>query len=316
MADKLACIILDALGPSNIYDTNLLPGFETIRSLYKRNGGVLGISTLPHTAQSNPMIWGGVLNADMFWVEPKDDAEWIDPAVLFEYRGQEHNRPDAAEYRNYTREDFEQAFVWDVLDAAGYDPVALQVPIVLPPYSYNADRVDEENWFPDTRTRMANHGCQKPLLVREHAEAGYDFIASSIQFPDKWYHGIPEGKCDEEFVRDESDVVDDAVRVMVETLEAEGYDWLVMGDHGSPCPGAMPVHAARTVLPRHRKEAVVFGSEGLTLPRYTAEVYGWILDYFGVEDRAVEPDHSKAVPSIAEGADDDVTERLENLGYL
>lgn len=319
MSGKLCIFLMDALGPVNIYDHDLLPGFDTVRDLYKRHGGVLGISSLPHTASSNPLLFGGFINASKFWVSPKDEQEWIDPAILFEHRGQEHNRPDAHEYRNYDRTDYDQTFVWDVLDHAGLDPVAIQVPIVLPPYSYNADRVDHEAWFPDTEERMALHATEQPEIVREHAESGYDFIASSLQHPDKFYHGIPEGKCSPEFVREQSHVVDDQIRRTVDTLEAQGYDWLVMGDHGSPCPGAMPVHAARTVLPRHRKEAVVFGSDGLDLPRYTAEVYGWILDYFGVEDADVEPDHDKAVPSIppdAEDVADDVAERLENLGYV
>jgi hypothetical protein len=315
--DRLAVILMDALGPSNIYDHQLFEGFEWIRSAYKRNGDVLGVSTLPHTAQSNPMIWGGFINADKFWVEPKDADEWIDPAVLFEHRGQEHNRDDAAEYRNYDRADFDQSFVWDVLDAAGVDATALQVPICLPPYSYNVVDLDPESWFPDTEDRMRDHVRVKPELIRQHALGdGHDFIATSIQMPDKWLHGIPEGKCDREFVREEAHEVDYQLEKTIRVLESEGYDWVVAGDHGSPCPGAMPVRAARTVLPRHRKEAVIFGSEDLDLPTYTSEIYPWILERFGVEDREVDPDLSKSVPSIPPEFDADVTERLENLGYL
>lgn len=333
---KLAVVILDALGPNLVYDRDCLGGFDTIRERYKRNGDVLGISTLPHTAQSNPMIFGGFLNKTKFWVEAKDADEWIDPAVLFEHRGQDINRPDAGEYRNYDRRDFAHTFVWDELDAAGYDPAVIQVPIVLPPFSYNADRIDHESWFPDTQERMARHVREKPEILREHARAGYDFVASSIQMPDKWMHGMAEGKCDRSFVRSEAVTLDDQVARTIDTFEAEGYDWLIFGDHGSPVPGSMPVHEARETLPRHGKEAVIFGSDGLDLPRYTADLYAWMLNYFdvgAVNDPDV-VDHSKEVAvDLSEssdhvaaqhidadgegsgGATDEVMERLEGLGY-
>ncbi len=70
---KLAVIILDALDMHNIRQLNL----NRINQLYREYGDVLGISTLPHTALSNPMIWGGYDNRDKFWVK-EPGMDWTD----------------------------------------------------------------------------------------------------------------------------------------------------------------------------------------------------------------------------------------------
>lgn len=302
MTDKLAVVLLDALGPVSMrqYD-----GFDTIRQKYKENGEVLGISTLPHTAQSNPMIWGGVDNPDKFWVESE---EWIDPAMHFELRGHAHE--GAEEKRNYTRQDFNDSFIWDDLDATEYNACALQVPICLPPYSFNTSNVLEDAWFPDTQERMHAHIREKTKKIIEHVTE-YDFIATSIQMPDKWLHGIAEGKCSQEFVNQEAKMLDMCVENMIESFEAVDMDWIFAGDHGSPHPGSMPVREAREVLPRHRKEAVIFGSTD-TLPTYTDEFYPFMLDYFGIEETEYVPEQTV---EVEQDVTEEVENRLENLGY-
>lgn len=305
MGERLAVIILDALDPYNMRQL----GLERIQDLYReRHADVLGISTLPHTAASNPMIWGGYRNEDRFWVKD-DTSQWTDPAREFD-RDTEETAPGT---RHWRREDIEEAFIWDVLAHHGLEATALQIPIVLPPYSFNATDTVEEAWFPHRPPLMQKHIREKPELIMEHADAGREFIGSSIQMPDKWLHGMGEGKCDQAFVDEEAPVLDRKVADMVERLEAEGYDWMLFGDHGSPWPGSMPVRATRQVLPRHRKESIIISSLP-DPPRYTHEIYPFFLDYFGVDDvpfTAIDP------PETSPASDDEaVMERLGALGYL
>lgn len=298
--NKLAIILLDALGPGNIRQ---LDGFRFIERKYDENGDVLGISTLPHTAQSNPLIWGGVMNWDKFWVHSSDD--WTDPAQHFDrVKGQPKEGAEA-----YTRDDYDTSFIWDILDYNDYKACALQVPIVLPPYSYNAEDELEDSWFPDSEERMSEHIRQKPEIIKEHVEKGYEFIATSIQMPDKWLHGIGEGKCTQEFMQEEAEVLDTKIREVIETLESAGFDWIICGDHGSPTPGAMPVRNCKELLPRHRKESVIFSNMD-EFPTYTSELYPFMLEYFGVEDEDVPVDEPNS--STVSG---EVNQRLKNLGY-
>lgn len=300
MTEKLAVILLDALGPGNIRRLD----FDFIESQYDKNGDVLGISSLPHTAQSNPLIWSGTHNWDKFWVHSSDD--WTDPAQHFD-RTKGRPKEDATAF---TRDDYDNSFIWDVLDAEGYKATALQVPIVLPPYSFNAEDELEDSWFPDSETRMKEHIRRKPEIIEHHVREGYDFIASSIQMPDKWLHGIAEGKCSQEFMHEEAKVLDDAVKSMVKTMQEHDYDYIYAGDHGSPTPGAMPVHNCQELLPRHRKESVIF-SNMAEFPAYTDELYPFMLEYFGVEDQNVNLAQTERDRDM--GAE--VEERLVNLGY-
>jgi hypothetical protein len=303
VTDKLAVILLDALDAENIRQL----GMGRINQLYREKGDVLGISTLPHTALSNPMIWAGYENEDKFWVkEPGQD--WTDPA-----RGFSRDSGEATERaeRTWRREDFETSFIWDDLEASGIDACAVHVPIVLPPYSYNTVEGYEmgDFWFPDTAERMAEHVNRMPELILEHAEAGREFIAASIQMPDKWLHGQAEGACDEEFVDSEAEKLDRNISELVEQLEQRGFDWILMGDHGSPWPGAMMMHGVKQLLPRHRKESVIISN--LDTPVYTGDLYSFFLDLFDAEEVPFEQLELRA----AEVDDEEVKSRLENLGY-
>ncbi len=165
-------------------------------------------------------------------------------------------------------------------------------------------------WFPDKEERMAEHIRKMPELILEHAEAGRDFIAASIQMPDKWLHGQAENKCSEDFVAEESQVLDLKIAGLVEKLEERGYDWMIFGDHGSPWPGAMMMHEVKQLLPRHRKESVIISNLD-NIPVYTSELYSFFLDYFDAE----EADFEDLELEERDVEDGEVKERLENLGY-
>ncbi|MFB6294975.1 MAG: glycosyltransferase, partial [Candidatus Nanohaloarchaea archaeon] len=199
---RVLALILDAIDMDNLYMWDM----PFLQELYEQGGEVLGCSTLPHTALSNPMIWGGVENEDKFWVENIDGEgdQWVDPAQYFD---REEGEPvDGA--RGFSREEdyADETFIWDDLHAAGYDARALQVPIVLPPYSFRVTDVLDDAWFPDVKERMAAHIREKPALIRDQFEDGADFVATSIQMPDKWLHGMGEGKCGAAFVNNEAPV--------------------------------------------------------------------------------------------------------------
>lgn len=310
MSDKLLVCALDALDEYNTY----MLGLDFIQELYEDDGEIFGCATLPHTAVSNPMLFGGVENEDKFWVEREDGingengGQYVDPSQYFD---RDSGAPvDGA--KGFSREDeyANESFIWDDLYAAGYDARAVQVPIVLPPYSFRASETLDEAWFPDTKGRMKAHVREKPRILQEQFRDGADAVFSSIQMPDKYLHAIGEGKASEEWVLNEAPVFDEQVRFLIDYCEMNDIEWLLFGDHGSPHPGAMKKNGF--ILPRHRKESIILSSDGIEPPSYTDEMYPWLLDRFDVE-----PVGSKWQSVEQEPTDSsDVEQRLENLGYL
>jgi len=276
---KLAVIILDALDPYNIRRLGM-PDIQ--KRVQEHNSGILGVSTLPHTAQSNPMIWGGFHNRDKYWVK-EPEGEWTDPAQGFDR--------DKAETKNkgervWARGDYSERFIWDHLHTSGVDSAALHIPITLPPYSFNVPdhMTDHDYWFPAKQENMEKHTEKMPEHVEELArDEGNRFIACSMQMPDKYVHGLAERKCTEQFLDRDSSKFSENVDEMLTVLEDEGYDWVVLGDHGNPTPGAIKLHNVKQLLPRHRKNSIIFGTVS-DLPSYTDEVYKFMLDYFGVKE--------------------------------
>lgn len=310
MSSKLLVCVLDALDEFNIAQLNL----EFIRGKYEEDGDIFTCATLPHTALSNPMLFGGIENENKFWVEREDGKtgeqtdQWLDPAQYFD---RDEGEPvDGA--RGFSRaEDYaEESFIWDDMHAAGYDARAVQVPIVLPPYSFNSTRELDESWFPDKPERMAQHVREKPRILKEQFEDGADAVFSSIQMPDKWLHAIGEKKATEEWVQSEAPVFDKRVEQLVQYCESHGIEWMFFGDHGSPHPGAMKKNGY--ILPRHKKESIIISSEGINPPTYTDELYPWLLKKFDVESINSYWSHNSG-----ESVEQEVVEdRLENLGYL
>jgi hypothetical protein len=309
MTEKILVCALDALDEYNIYQL----GLEYIQEQYEESGGIFTCSTLPHTAVSNPMIFGGIENDDKFWVEREDGVDgesggqYVDPAQYFD---REQGAPVEGAKGFSRAEDYQnESFIWDDLYEAGIDARAVQVPIVLPPYSFRASQTLDEAWFPDSKKRMATHIRQKPEILKGEFENGADAVFSSIQMPDKWLHAIGEGKADEEWVLSEAPTLDKKVRNLIEYAEDNEIEWMFFGDHGSPHPGAMKKNGF--ILPRHRKESIIISSNGINPPTYTDEVYPWLKEKYGVETVGAD-----WTDSSERNESEDVESRLENLGYL
>lgn len=305
MKDKMLALSLDGIDEYNMYALDM----KCIQSLYEDRGDLFACSTLPHTSVSNPMIFGGVENKDKFWVDKERDDSYVDPAAHFDRDKGEPVRGA----KGFTRDDYsDESFIWDDLYAAGYDARALQVPIILPPYSYRVKDELDESWFPDHKDRMSKHIRRKPDLIKSEFEDGAEFIASSIQMPDKWLHGIGEDKCSVEWVKGEAQYFDLKIKRLLDYCDNNSISWVIFGDHGSPQPGAMK--RSGYLLPRHRTESVIISSEDLQSPTYTDEMYKWMLDLFEADEvgHIVEPEET----TDEDEADiSEVEERLENLGY-
>jgi len=311
MSEKLLVCALDALDEFNIY----LLGLENIQERYENAGNIFTCATLPHTAISNPMLFGGITNESNFWVEREDGTDgesggqYVDPSQYFD---REAGEPVEGA-RGFSRENdySNESFIWDDLYAAGIDARAVQVPIVLPPYSFRAARELDDSWFPDTPERMTQHVREKPQILQEQFEDGAEVVFSSIQMPDKYLHAIGEGKASEEWVMQEAPQFDQEVENLIQFCESRDIEWLFFGDHGSPHPGAMKKNGY--ILPRHRKESIIISSDGVSPPTYTDELYPWLLDQFDVEPVGSEWEQSD---SDEQADTNSVEERLKNLGYL
>lgn len=289
MTDKLACIILDALGPLGMRQLDM----SYVHNLYKtRTAGLMACTGLAHTPISNSMIWGQYHNDNKIWVE-FDTHRWTGGVDGFD--PVDRVKDEGAEF--YERSDFPTNYVWDVLDYHDFEACALGIPISLPPHDFNALDTIEEAWFPHTEDLLERHVRRKFEILHKHVDAEYEFIACSIKVPDQWLHGMGSDLVDELFVQEEVRKLENRLQDLVPRLEEEGYDWMLFGDHGAPIGGRTLDHDSKTSLARHRKEAAIIGSTD-SVPRYTGEMYPFILDYFDVEDvdKALWVDEEKYPP--------------------
>lgn len=278
MTDKLAVIILDALDDFNTKQLDMGYVDSLIR---EENSEVLGVSSLPYTAQSNPLIWGGYENKDKFWVKPGTD-KWSFPAGAFN-----RDKGQAAENaeRTWKREDFDTKFIWDDLVHRGVDASALHIPIVLPPYSFNPAEGFEmgDHWFPHSKEQIETHAEEMPKEILRHAEQGKSFIATSIQIPDKPLHAIGEGNANDSDAARICSEFDENMEDLIDGLENNGYDWVILGDHGSPWPGNVKIPETKQFVPNHRKNSVIVSNMSVELPTYTGDMFQFMRDVFDVE---------------------------------
>jgi len=281
MTDKLAVIILDALDD---YNTKQL-GMKHIDNLIRENNSeVLGVSSLPYTAQSNPLIWANYENKDKFWVETgAGEDQWDFPAGAFD---REAEQAVGNAEGTWSREDFDTTFIWDDLMHQGVDVSALHIPIVLPPYSYNPlDGFDMgDHWFPHDAEQIEAHAEEMPATIKKHARGGKNFIATSVQIPDKPLHAMGENTSDKKEAERIGSQFDDNMMELIEFLEQEGYDWLIFGDHGSPWPGNIKIPEAQKFVPNHRKNSVIISNrDDWQLPTYTDELHDFMKEKVDVE---------------------------------
>lgn len=313
---KLAVIILDAVGADGARSL----GMKNLMELYRtRYGNTLTCSSPAHTAVSNELIWSGEVS-HRYWVRYIDDyvpQQRVDPAVFFD-------RDNAAvktdRVRLWTRQDYPQPFLWDLADAQGLEAVAYDVPFILPPHRFNApDAPDTDNWFPDTMKRCEKHVREAVNYTLCAVGKSPDLFCTSIQVPDKWWHGLatwnggthPEAQ---KFVEREAAYLDEQIPILVEAAENAGMEWVIMGDHGPPRPGALiieDVDGTPYVLAMHHKHSMIVSS--LEPPSYTEDLFPWFCNILSID-----PDGDWTHPETGQGEGDIdvVTNRLENLGYI
>jgi len=283
MTERLCVIVLDAL---DTYNTKQL-GMEGLDSLIKdENSEVLGISSLPYTPSSNCILWSGKENPGLFWVKTGAGEQWSFPAGAF--NREEEKAVDKAE-RTWNRTDFERTFIWDKLLHKGVDATAIQIPIVLPPYSFNnVESYDMgDAWFPHDEEQIREHINEAPENLTEHVEAGKNFIVTSIQYPDKALHSMGENGTSKKRAAEIGQEFDENLMDLIDALEENDYSWIILGDHGSPFPGNIKIPETKQFVPNHRKNSVIISNrDDWDLPTYTEEVYGFMHEKMDVDAAA------------------------------
>jgi len=317
--NRFVAVNLDALGPVLMRKYEM----DNVKRLYNNNGELLGISSFPHTAFSMPLIHSGEYNRNpkKAWVKVTDESSktWVDPARHFNRDVGESTTPNT---RTWKREEFEHPFIWDYAKENDYDTTVFKLPIVLPPFSMNSPHDEElgDYWFPDSEERIRGHQNKKPELILKYLEEGTEALFSSIQTPDKIQHLKSHQRIDE-FAQEMFNELDEWVGRFHEFCEDNNITYLLYGDHGTPHPGAAVLHDIHFNIPRHRKESVVFTNADRKPPKYSKDMFNWMVDVMDLDlDVEVKiPDKKEfkdAESNLSENENKEVTDRLRNLGYL
>jgi len=206
----LAVIVLDAL------DIDLVRKFDLdyIHDLYMSGGNVLTTSTYPHTQTSWIMMSTGNLR-NLFWIY-NNSHSWVDPARNMNHTGKQtwdtSDHVDIISYKNLKEDEDIGTTIWELVRRNGLTPRVQQVPIVLPPYSYNV-KEETEAWFPNIEKQMRKNREDKHRItmdsLEDMADGKLDFYITSFPHPDKTLHGVGEGLCDMEFARRQIKKLDD-----------------------------------------------------------------------------------------------------------
>lgn len=268
---QLRVLMLDGLSLSNIkrYEMERL---ERITEEY--NSSELKIDTYPHTVQSQTMIWSGQDTEIENWLYPKDGPVGKKDLIPRE----KMEDPDSNPLDNYTlleRSDYPMKFVWEILEAYGYDTAVDGIPVIFPPIVHNiAEKFIDRYWLPATYEEMRKHLAEKRRSLMYHASADLDAYFTVVQVPDKWDHMLIEGKTTEDRIRTGQAVdVDKMVNWFVKNCSTMDKDWVILGDHGSPMDDDPHYH---------EKESVII-SNLETVPESNRDVFDWMLDYFDVQ---------------------------------
>jgi len=325
--EKIAVIILDAMDPE------FLRAIESTKIVehYNQKGDILTVSDYPHTQSSAILMYSGVKYPTPFWLKPRTAQGnqfarimqarqgALDPAAIFD-----RDKGDVIDdkFTLYKRSDFGK-FIWDYLQDRAE---AVQIPIVLPPYDFNA-HATTEYWFPDSRERQ--YYCNRDLTaislegVERLGNDEIDFFTCWLPSYDKLLHGVGEGHFGEDFVKQETKLLDDFVDNFITNCEDYGVHYIIMGDHGSPSPGV--VHTGTNFnLPMHRKHSCII-SDFSNQPKYTDELFDFMCDMMEVKKKIegnskINERYDKSGTEIDEvftpEEERKVRERLEALGYL
>lgn len=277
----LAMVILDALG------VNLLRAHDMdyAYDLYKKNGNTLTCSTYTHTQTSNIMIWSGQ-HRNWFWVRNKTN-QWIDPAQNMdrdnEFRGafRDDDKIEVITYNDLIESDVRP--IWHTLERKGYRARALQLPIVLPPYSYRAPE-ETSHWFPYKKKDMKQNRQDKHRLtmkaLEEIADDELDFYCTSFPQPDKLLHGIAEGHCTEEWAGKEIHRLDYTIKKIDQFCNENDIGYCIFGDHGPGGDGGPQFgrHFDQKInVVRHGKHSCILSNMD-DVPTYTHKLYDFMLE--------------------------------------
>ncbi len=279
---KLAVIIMDAL------DVTLLRAFdmEYAEELYEKSGDVLTCSTYTHTCTSNIMIWSGQ-HREMFWIK-NEGYDWIDPA---KHMNRQKTSQDAWKNKDQISiidyEDIKETgvdFIWDWCEENGLEARALQLPITLPPYSYNVLE-ETPHWFPYEVEGIEGNREDKHRLtmksLKEMAEGDLDFFCTSFVSPDKALHSPAEGHAPKDFPQTEIPKLDEVVKDIDQFCRENDITYVIIGDHGRPSgdggPNFQPHMKEKLKLVRHTEHSVIIGNAD-NKPTYTEDIYSWMKD--------------------------------------
>jgi len=281
----LAIIVLDAI------DIDLVRRFDLdyMHELYKENGNVLTCSTYPHTQTSWIMMSTGNLK-NLFWVYNKGHR-WIDPAQNMDHTGkQTWDTADDVEiitYKNLKEDENIGTTIWELARRNGITPRVQQVPIVLPPYSYNT-KEETEAWFPNIEEQMRKNREDKHRItmdsLEDMADGKLDFYITSFPHPDKALHGVGENLCDMEFAREQIEKLDDLAKDVDEFCNRNDIVYAILGDHGAPGPEGPNFgrfEDQKIAVVRHRKHSIICGNMD-DYPTRTDQMFGWMRKMLNV----------------------------------
>lgn len=326
---KLAMIIFDALGinMARIYK------MKNLLNLYmNRNAQILTCSTYPHTCSSNTMIWSGV-HKDIYWIRNKT-GDWTDPAswrnLIDSYRDKDEQRilkqiapPEARKGAELIKWDElkDLPWIWRILESSGYRARAVQLPIVLPPISYNAPETTKE-WFPYWQKGLYTNLRDKERItmnsLQDMADDKLDFYCISFPQPDKLLHGVAEKHITQKFCIDEIQYLDKVAKRIDEFCNENNITYCIYGDHGAPRAvwdtifGRIPNQ--KIVVVRHRNHSVIISNHKGKIPEYTDEIYPWMLNFFNITDTTIKK--TKKTEELTKSEEKIVIERLQKLGYM
>ncbi|MDY6765982.1 MAG: alkaline phosphatase family protein [Candidatus Nanohaloarchaea archaeon] len=122
------------------------------------------------------------------------------------------------------RDDIPVDFVWDVLDADGFDVKALNVPFVVPPYNYNLDFQPPAQGAPTELDEMEAEIEQVTATAVETLQEDLDLFIACYVALDKLQHY----HWGDDIVADFYETVDSAIAEYID----QGDKLIVISDHG------------------------------------------------------------------------------------
>lgn len=305
-------IIFDALGIQLIREQKL----KNLNYLYmNRNSHILTCSTYPHTCTSNIMIWSGQ-HRNFFWVKNHSN-KWIDPAGEY---NRDKNIVENPEVKIITLADLNDiTWIWEILQYNKIRARAVQLPIILPPISYNAP-LTTKYWFPHDEKGLYNNMRDKEKItmnsLKEIAEDKIDFYCISMPYPDKLLHGIPEGYISNEFFIKELKYLDKYAKKIDEYCNNHEITYCIFGDHGlchPPGENFSYIIDQKIAAVRHRKHSIIISNYDGETPDYTDEIFPWMLKFYNIEKTNIE---KKNKIELSQDEETLIKRKLKKIGYL